>query len=305
MIQGIPYFGEETQEITERILKSKIEYTKEFNSLYDIINEHINKKIIVIIDNKWLSWLNDIIFNYRDKKCYIPYYTYELFKVQDKKYKSNNKGHLVIKDITLYLRYNYNYKKFDININNLSLILYDMQTNKKYKVNTTNWIAEKEFNIDKLYNLYVDGCYKEDDFIYNKHEGGYHYIYKSPKEFKNKEKTLREAYNLQAYHMDSKFEADYRDVRNFKYEEVIQKIGLRETIELYKVRRLKFESYLYCILRQNIKPSNIDSKFTEQWKKLGVTKDHIKYGQSGIKLIFKAYWLNNHKRLKRKSWSRI
>lgn len=302
MIQGIPFFGDNTQEIVDTIIKSPIEEILYYDSMYDMINYYIDKKIVIIIDNEWLSWLNDIAFNYRNKTCYIPYYTYELYKLDDKEYRSNNKGHLILKENTLYIRHNYNYKKLEINEGKISLLIYDIDTNKKYKINTDKWINEKEFDIEKLYNLYLDSCYTDDDFIFNKHSGGYHYILRSPKAFKNKEKTLREVYKLQHFSINSTYESDYRDVRNFKQEEVVQRVGFRDTTELYKIRRLKFESYLYCLLRQGLKPSN--TRFLKTWNTLGVTRDYIKYGKN-IKLIFKSYWLDEYNPLKNKSWNRI
>lgn len=309
MISGIPYFGEETQELTEKILNKDIEYIEYYESLYELINKNLHNKIVVIINNKWLSWLNDIAFNYKEHECCIPYYTYELFELNDKKYKSNNKGHLILKDNTLYIRYNYTYKKMSVKVGKESINLYNIDTDKKYSVYINKWIDDNYFEIDKLYRLYLESCFVEDDFTYNKHSGGYHYIYKSPKEFKNRERKIRDTYDLPTYTLDNSFEKEYRDVRNFKYEEVIQSTGFIETTELYKIRRLKFESYLYCLLRQNLKPLETDEsknkQFINQWNKLGITKDHIKYGENNIKLIIKAYWLNNYNQTKMKSWSRV
>ena len=71
MIQGIPYFGETTQEIYEYIQSEKYINTEPkeitYNSLYELIISNIGKRIIVVIDNKWLTWLTDIVFNYRDR----------------------------------------------------------------------------------------------------------------------------------------------------------------------------------------------------------------------------------------------
>ncbi|MBO5387125.1 MAG: hypothetical protein J6A59_03180, partial [Lachnospiraceae bacterium] len=180
MIQGIPYLGENTQELVEQILNKDLDYEEIYSSLYDLVMSYINKKIVVIIDNKWLTWFNDITFNYRNKECYIPYYSYKLHKIEDKLYRSNNKGHLILNNNTLHIRYEYKYEKLHINVDNLSLILLDLDTMKKYKVETNKWISDTYFDIDKLYNLYVDSCYEEDDFNFNKHMGGYHYILRTP-----------------------------------------------------------------------------------------------------------------------------
>jgi hypothetical protein len=132
--------------------------------------------------------------------------------------------------------------------------------------------------------------------------GGYHYINKSIKNFENREKKLRELEGMYDYDIDNRFDTEYRDVRNYKYEEVIHTVGFRDTSELYKIRRLRFESLLYCILRDNCNPK--DEQFKKSWHRLGLDKEYIKYGDS-IKLIFKSYWLDNYKAIKQKSWSRV
>lgn len=302
MIEGIPYFGDNNQSIWEDILKSSIKYNINENSLYDLVNKRINQKCVVVIDNKWLSWLNDITFNYRDKECYIPYYSFELFETTDTNIRTDNKGHLLFDGDTLKIRYNYKLEKYNIDINKLSLVIYDLATNEKYMVHTDKWIDECEFSIDKLYELYLDSCYIEDDFIINKHTGGYHYIIKVVDKFFNKECYLRKELGLQHYSSESELSEDYRDVRNYRYTEVIKLSGFRDTIETYKLRRLRFESYLYCVLRANLKPNK--AKFKQEWNKLGKSVDFIKYGDK-IKLIFKSYWLNECKPISKKSWSRV
>lgn len=304
MIKGIPYFGEDTQEITEYILLKPIDKEVKANSLYNLIDDNISNKALVVIDNKYLTWLNDIVFNYRDKTCYIPYYSYELHELLGKEYRSNNKGHLILKDNSLYIRYNYSYEKRTLNELNKSIIVYNLDTSEKIKYSIDKWINETEFNIEHLYRLYVDSCYKEDDYLYTKHDGGYHYISKSIKSFKNKEKQIRNRLGLNDYKENNieKIEntyrqEHYRDVRAYRYNEFTLKGGLTQSTEQYKIRKLRFETYLYCILRQHISPDNTDLKFKEQFNKLvnGNIK-YIKYSNEehrNIKLIIKEYWLDN------------
>ena len=75
-----------------------------------------------------------------------------------------------------------------------------------------------------------------------------------------------------------------------------------DTIDSYKNRRLKFDSYLYCILRADI-PSN-DSYFNDEISKLKKGKHVIKYGEN-IKLLFKDYWFNNIEIKKYQTWMRL
>lgn len=282
MIKGIPYFGEQTQEIVDSILNidTDIIYEKKYDSLYDLILSNIDKHIIVVIDNKWLTWLNDIVFNYRDRECYIPYYTYKEQLITDRTFRTNNKGHLILDGDNIRVRYEYSYHKLNITVDNLALDCVDIDTQERLIVRTNNWINEAAVDFDKLHKLYVESSYKDDDFIMNKHAGGYHYITLSPKEFVNRERKLREQYNLSDYSEDFYYIKDYRDVRQYKYEEVIKLNGLLDNIELYRERRLRFESYLYCCLRAGL--------FNDiQFKK------HIYKVGKEIKLIIKDYWLDN------------
>lgn len=283
MISGIPYFGEQTQEITNSILNNNdINYEKEYDSLYSLIVDNIDKHIIVIIDNKWLTWLNDIVFNYRDKECYIPYYTYKLHRINDRQFKSNNNGHLILIDNTLYIRYEYSFNKKILDINNFRLKCINIDTMESFEIYSSNWIDNIEFDLDKLYKLYIDSCYSDDDFSITKHSGGYHYIEKSVKGFQNKEKKYREIEGLNTFTDSYKYEHDYRDVRQYKYNEVVTKYGMLETTDNYKVRRLKFECYLYCLIRGKLL-DNI--KFNNGIYKIG----------DNIKLIIKKYWLDDVK----------
>lgn len=282
MISGIPYFGEETQELMDYILNTDFDNVPvaRYKNLYEVVEDSVNDAVIVVIDNKWVTWLNDIVFNYRDKECYIPYYSYKEYLIEDRVFKTNNKGHLILTGDGLKIRYEYNYNKMNITDGKVRLHCVDMSTLDKLVIVTDGWADDNSIDLDKLYKLYINSCYKDDDFLVNKHAGGYHYINKSIKAFDNKEKKLREQYSLCAFAMDSIYDKDYRDVRQYSYEEVIKLKGLINNIELYRERRLRFESYLYCCLRQGLLN---DIQFNKHIYKVG----------ENIKLIIKDYWLDS------------
>lgn len=286
MIQGIPYFGEKTQEIYEFIQSNRYDEAAiaevSYDSLYELIISNIDNNLVVIIDNKWLSWLNDIKFNYRDKEVYVPYYEYKTFKTPKDTYKSNNSGHLILNNGHIDIRYDYKYKKFKLDINKLSLKCLDVNTLEIKVLTTSKWISDNEFKTDKLYNLYINSSYKDDDYLVNKHAGGYHYIDRENLMFRNREKQLRKEYGFRDYDYSDniKYDSDYRDVRQYKYDEVIKEFGFIENDKLYRIRRLEFEVYLYCCLRHG----DLDNlKFKHHIYKLG----------DSIKLIIKDYWLDN------------
>ena len=159
------------------------------------------------------------------------------------------------------------------------------------------------FDIDKLYQLYLDSCVDEEDYRLVKHTEGYHLITKSLDGIKNKEKEIRVKLGLR--HMDYTGEnmsiLNYRDVRNYTSEQFIKIHGIPLLDIPYWKRILDFECLLFCIFKSDAKS---DGKFKEQWDKLGDKHSIIKYGKD-IKLIFKDYWKYNHKKVVKKTWSRI
>ena len=313
MIEGIPYFGENNNEIYERIItgvKNGACKEKRYTTIYKLIHENIDNKLVVIIDGHWLTWLNDIRFNYRDHKCYIPYFTYELYSVDGSKRRSDNKGHLLLKDgpsgKELFIRYNYKYEKLELSENNFRLNVYNLDTNEFMVLCSNNWI-NYTFDMNELYEKYIDSCFKNDDYLLNKHMGGYHYITRTVDKFVNKEKLIRNDLGLRHYSEIQACDSDYRDVRQYKYEQVVQMKGLRESLsKLYKLRRLDFDCLIYCIMRENAIPYNCSDEFKIDWEKLGTKEgnDYIKYGKD-IKLIIKSYWKNEYEPWEVKSYSRF
>jgi hypothetical protein len=183
----------------------------------------------------------------------------------------------------------------------LSIIIYNLKTSEKIRVTTKKYYND-EFSIEKLYQNYIDSCYMDNSLVSHIYDNGYHYISKNIEGVENKENRLCKEYDLPRYNENSIRDKEYRDVRNFKYEEMIQRVGMRSNYEPYKLRRLRFESKIYCLLRQHSEPK--EESFRYVWNSLGKTKDYIKYGK-GIKLIIKSYWLDDYKPITKKSWSRV
>ena len=75
MIEGIPYSKEFN---IDDILRESHNYIEKEISLRDLAILAIKTELLAIIDEEWVSWLKDLRFNYRDRVCYLPYYTYQL-----------------------------------------------------------------------------------------------------------------------------------------------------------------------------------------------------------------------------------
>lgn len=301
MVNGIPYFGEEHNSIVKHI--KELQVTEHLSmSLYDFIQGYAQENdCVYIIDDEWFSWVNDTKFDYKNKKVYIPYFTYKLW-TNGKKRRSDNRGHIVRdEDKVFYIRHEYKLETQQIWVNS-EVVVYSLKDDKKINITFKSWIDDDTFSIDKLYNLYLVSCYREDDFLLNKHLGGYHYIDRTVDKFSNVEKNLRKEYCLCDFAEGNVFLKSYRDVREFKFEEVFSKEALFSQTETYKIRRINFESYLYCVLRQHLEPEEED--FRRDWGALLRGKPYIKYGNK-IKLIIKNYWLDNSNYKNNRTWSRV
>lgn len=305
ILKGIPYYGENSIDIEEHIKNKDIEREIKYTSLLELIsNETTEDKTVVIEDTNgvWLTYLRDIRFNYRDKILFIPYFTYKIKSIPRRNTRSNQNGHIILREDTIDIRYEYNLCKKSIDKVNNEIILYDITTDEKYKVSFRDWINEKEFSIDKLYDLYLNSCVSEEDYRLVKHTEGYHVITQKLEGRQNKERELRKKLELKDYNINNDFSIlNYRDVRNYTEEQYIQLKGLNTTDVSYWKRILDFESYLYCVLRSGIQPSE---KFKKEWDKLRRGQEFIKYG-TNIKLIIKRYWLDNIDIKTRKTWSRV
>lgn len=283
MYKRIPYFGENSNEIMEMI--NDVEAEEEYRcSLYDFVLSHLENDTVFVIKDYVYSYVSDIKFNYRDKECYVPYFDFDLYATE---VINDNRGHLIVKNGKRQIRYNFKSCKLDIKLNH-AYTMFSISQRKKFKVIFTSYYTGI-FSINRLYQLYLDSCYKDDNYVVLKHESGYHYINQKTSTYKNLEKNLRRKYKLPDY-AEQEQEKDYRDVREYTYMEVMEKIGIFANTELYKIRRLRFEAYLYCSLREDLVPDDCP-----EWQDLGTKYNYLKIKET-IPLFIKSYWLNKPKK---------
>ena len=305
-IPGIPYFGLNHNEVEEEIIKAPIIMERAFSSLYDCVQTEKSADKIVIVEydgKEWLTYLRDIRFNYRDKKVFIPFYTFEIQEI-NKEYQHKYEGHILSLDNgkRIGIRYNYCLREHILDIDSKNyLILYDFKSRQKYRVDFYSYYDFNNFDIEELYQLYIDYCKDYEDSLIYKHTEGYHIISRNVQGMTNYERLFREELGLSDY-LNSDVNLFYRDVRNLSEREFTVKLGLDLCNKPYWERRLDFESLLYCIIANGALP---EGSFRKEWLKLGKTKDFIKYGDKEVKLIFKSYWLPNFRNYQRKSWSRV
>lgn len=306
MIAGIPYIAENNTPRKREILSRKTDDIRNV-SLYDLFNNIQSKENLVVIENKWLTWLEDTNFDYLNKKAYIKYYTYSKYKT-DKQLKltyiSDNDKHLDYdEDGTVYIRYGYKLNKLEINIGT-TLHIYSLKEDKLIEYRIASFIGENfKFSLEELYNRYKTACYRDMQSEFGHHNGGYTFIYKELPQFKNKDAMLRRKYRLSTWE-DGKSSAEHirkddidnRDIRVYEYTKYISKVSEADTVSLsdertYKYRRLLFDLYLYCSARAEIEPID-GNKYN--WKELGKSIHYIKIKEGELPFFIKCEWFNTN-----------
>lgn len=297
-VYGIPYFGEQTLEIENKLRetdKTDIQ-TREYAQLYNLIQENINKKALVIIDNQWFTWLNDIEFNYRDKTASIPYYKYGIKYIENNSH-ADSKGHIILQEdkSKIGIRYNFILDRQWISKTG-RLTIYYIDEDRLEKATWNTWISNSEIEksideiLNKLYNLYINQAVKPQD---SEHLGGYHFILKHTG-FQNIEYQQRQQLGLAVFKSERYKYDEYRDVRQYRQTELaendkksIEKLREQQGetwLKHHRDRRLAFESYLYTICRSG----RLDNlKFSR-----GIYK--IKHSDQTMILILKQYWLDKY-----------
>lgn len=299
-VYGIPYFGVDTIEKENSLIKisEKDIRTREYSQLYNFIQENINKKALVIIDNQWFAWLNDVEFNYRDKTVSIPYYKYDIEWVEDD-HGHDSKGHIIVQDDKTKIGIRYD---FELNRQELKSIdqlkIYKVDSDELEIATWNRWMDNSDLDktdieiFDKLYKLYKNQAIKSQD---SGHLGGYHFILKHTG-FQNIEYQKRQQLSLEVFKSDRYKYDEYRDVRQYRQTELtsadkeehekVKDSNQSEQLKHNRDRRLAFESYLYTLCRSG-RLDNI--KFNH-----GIYK--ISRPGQAVKLILKQYWLDKYQK---------
>ena len=293
-IQGIPYFGENTQEIIEKIQcldwqnieiqnAQVLEWiTSQKNSLDNLVI------CIKTFDSTYMQWLKDIKFDYKHKRVYIPYFSYKTAIVQDKKYISNNKGHLILKGNSCLVRYEYQYSEHEIKLED-TLLVYNIEKQEPCILKISKWTQRTEFNIESLYDLYKEYAESENSL---EHDKGYHYITKQTKGFKNVEKLIRKRVGLKDLSTEHIRHNEYRDVW------VKANKQNQQNQQSHKTARVMFEQHLFCYISGNVLPDKSDLEFRAKFIKFinnlnqsnkRIESTILKYGKDKP-LIFKKHW---------------
>ena len=302
MLRGIPFFGEQNKSIQETILSSNCNKVVNI-SLYDLAQLALlhKKNYVVVIGAKYLTWLDDIVFDYVHKCCYIQYYSYMEYVTDiylaEKSFADRTKVHIKTdSEGRIVVRFNYNTEKEPIAIG-FSLLVYSLQDNCLTKYIICSY-CNMDFQLKTLYNLYLNSCYFDYKGAFTENESGYTYITKQFTGFSNQELLYRRKLNLPNY-LDDEIPSDYCDVRQYDYWYYIDKYkNVTISKELYKYRRLAFESYLFCCIRAGLTPTD-----EPRWNKLGKSLSYIKIKDT-VPFFVKQEWLDDYN-VSKKTWRRV
>lgn len=306
--------------------------------MLSLISSMKEKSSLVVIDNSYLTWLEDTEFDYLNHKCQLKYLRYELYStnkvrdIQDFKDSRSYKHMEYIEDSDnkqyIQVRYNFGYLTKQINLGD-NLVIFEIDSNELIEYSIDSWVnlsdknCDNVFSLSKLYDLYKNYCFYDLHTKFSGHEPGYQYIQYESEGFKNLDARLRRKYKLKTWKSDP-IENHYRDVRVYKYFEYLDRIQVKTSSEnlcldqslepnkivnqclelsdkLFKYRKLAFESYLFCHVMQR----NVPIDYVSEWNKLGKYMYYIKIGDKNLPMFVKAEWKLDNELRNSQTWRRI
>jgi len=282
--KGIPYLGENNQEKFEYIVNNTVyqDYLCDFITFFDNIFKP--KNYVVIIDN-FITWLDDIQFNYRDAMITVPYFIYDYYNLE--KVIHSKSRCFIDENGNSIIRYNYELHKLKFT-DTVQLKVYSIKDNKFFNLKLT-FPDDKNFVMSDLYERYRNSCYFDSIQLNKEREAGYFYFTKEFVGFTNIENRYRQKLYLDTFKDNvSVDEEDYRDVRDYTNNRVgifYDEYDLNET--LYKYRRLSFDMLLYNVVHNNM--IAIDDELYNKY--LNSSKQQYYKYKKDFTLIFKKYWL--------------
>lgn len=283
--RGIPYLGEDTQIKYGFIRDADYTELRTVTILEFFTNKEQNR-YICLIQGYWLTWLDDIQFNYRDGCIRLPFFTYET-KKSEIKFNGEDRSNVLLDDDNIVVTYNYELNLLAVNEMS-KLKIFDTKTGESFRLKFSGYTDNTTFSMSDVKKLYAVSCYFDDKSISSNYEKGYHYITEQFKGFINYDYSTRLKLKLSSYKDDYKpVLEDYRDVRNYEYDKYILTVG-NEYFDsrIYKYRRLDFDCMLFCIIKGNLICSDDDNYNNF----LRGSLDYYKVSFSSLNLIFKKYW---------------
>lgn len=250
--------------------------------MIELIDNMEEKNSLVVIDGEYLTWLEEIKFNYLSHTCKLPYLKFIKYKTDKERNTGRNKSHNHIdytysesddsadeknvKSVSIQnrkqfmiIRYNFEYLMKQIKLND-SLIIFDLKNDKIKRYIIKSWVNQQSkndvcvFSIEKLYKLYKEYSFYDIRTEFSEHESGYTYINFENRKFKNTENTIRNRLGLKTW-KTSPVDEEYRDVRVYRYFDYISRISKyenqRKTYENFESMGTALSTRLFKYRRLN------------------------------------------------------
>jgi hypothetical protein len=115
MLRGIPYFGEDNIRIKSDILSEPVVKTLD-TDLFSLVKDLKPKTYVVIVEDKYLTWLDDIEFNYKHGICSIPYISFRYGALMESHRRKKNPHLDYNEDGDILVRCDFIYNKKTLNI---------------------------------------------------------------------------------------------------------------------------------------------------------------------------------------------
>lgn len=322
-MNGTPYWGKQTfQDIrdindlphTELTLDKIKDLSKSSGLSYDIKDTYTlflalaNLDFLFIIEGETLftTWCRDIRFNYRDKKVFIPYYSYKVEDLEFSREVAENDFLDTTDNKNIKIRHEFKLESILLEDRNTGIVktqidLYDYINKIKYKLNIPKlpYLSTETFSLADLSNRYIESAYIKVDNTDS--DDWKKYLKVDTRGSKKKEHKIRLKEGLNLY-AEGYNDLTYNDVRHYEYSELHE--GSRmvaDEIKPYWLRMYEFEAYLYCIFAQELEVE--EKEYKEPFAKLGVSERFLTYTENKKPLVLKHYY-KNEITLRRKSYER-
>lgn len=300
MVRGIPYWGTATfADLRSIPTLPVLSYTA--NDWYSLFSMLIDDEYCVIIQDKgrvFLSWCSDVVFDYRDKAIFVPYYSYDKKAISD----TQKHKHLDTSEDVIHLHYNFRLKLKPLLIRACryvsdDILVYQPATKKVLRIVLTELpyvIPGSVPSADELYSRYVEATYYDELWSEVEYRNKYHWI--SDKGI-NIESELRRKYGLPTNELGRNTVCteqvarllDCRDIRSYDLSTMQSVFGYKGTNKLYPVRWFEFSAYLLLNMLSGAVWQ--ETAFNKGLRRLQTGDEVFEYGNRELPLYIKHYYL--------------
>lgn len=301
MLKGIPYWGETTFEDMRELHRLPVEnYTA--TDWYSLFSMLIAEEYCLIVETEgtvFLTWCSDVVFDYRDKAIFAPYYRYDKQSVVTRM----EHKHLDKDKEQTWVHYNFQLCLKPLLIYSCRYIcpfikVYNPREKRVLCISLTSMpYIPPDFVLSgrELYTRYVAASYYDENWAEIEFKNRYHYI--SAMHGINKEAELRKKHKLQTYRLGRNRLCTYdvmhllrcKDIRQYDLHVLQTVFNYNGMDKKYPVRWFEYSAYLLlCMLSGQ---RWIEKDFDAGIRKLHSGAEVFSYGRKELPMYIKHYYL--------------